>query len=129
MIQKYNLNESDFRGERFKDHLVALKGNNDILSITNPQIIKDIHLAYLDAGADIITTNTFNANAVSMADYGMINEVYEMNFTSARLAVETVAEFDKAEKVVNPPSKPVVKRNLISCEIFPLPASPKTTPK
>ena len=98
MIQKRKLNESDFRGERFKDHSIALKGNNDILSITKPEVIRDIHAAYLEAGADIISTNTFNSNAVSMADYRIADVVYELNLTSARLAVEAVAEFERNNK-------------------------------
>ena len=69
MIQRHNLTEKDFRGERFKDHSHDLKGNNDLLSITQPEIIKGIHRAYLEAGADIIETNTFNANYFSQSDY------------------------------------------------------------
>ena len=69
MIQSYNLEEKDFRGERFKDHPADLKGNNDLLAITQPQIIREIHGAFLDAGSDIIETNTFNANTLSQAGY------------------------------------------------------------
>ena len=69
MIQRHKLTEKDFRGERFKDHSHDLKGNNDLLNITQPEIIKNIHLAYLEAGADIIETNTFSANSISQADY------------------------------------------------------------
>ena len=83
MIQKHKLQESDFRGERFKDHPKLQKGNNDLLSVTRPEIIKDIHRQYLEAGADIITTNTFNSNRISMSDYGMENLVYDLNFQSA----------------------------------------------
>ncbi|MDR2887310.1 MAG: methionine synthase [Bacteroidales bacterium] len=101
MIQKHRLHESDFRGERFKNHPFDLKGNNDILSITKPEVIRNIHTAYLEAGADIITTNTFSSNAVSMADYGMSGEIREMNFTSARLAAKTVAEFERNNKGAN----------------------------
>jgi len=86
MIQKYKFQEVDFRGEQFKDHTRPLKGNNDLLSLTKPEVILNIHKEYLEAGADLITTNTFNANRISMADYGMENQVYEMNFQSARLA-------------------------------------------
>ena len=86
MIQRYNLEEKDFRGERFKDHSFDLKGNNDLLSITQPHIIKEIHEAYLEAGADIIETNTFNANAISQSDYGLEELVYELNRESARIA-------------------------------------------
>ena len=79
MIQKHKLKEEDYRGERFKDHPRLQKGNNDLLSLTKPEIIKAIHRQYLEAGADIITTNTFNSNRISMADYGMESLVYTMN--------------------------------------------------
>jgi len=88
MIQSYELGEADYRGERFADWDCDLKGNNDLLSLSQPQIIRDIHKAYLDAGADIIETNTFNANAISMADYDMQSLVYELNRTGAALARE-----------------------------------------
>ena len=78
MIQRHKLQEADFRSYRFKDHLIDLKGNNDILSLTKPELIKDIHCAYLDAGSDIIETNTFNANGISQADYQTVELVYEM---------------------------------------------------
>ena len=86
LIQSYGLSENDFRGERFKDHHIDLKGNNDLLSLIRPDIIEEIHNQYLQAGADIIETNTFNANMISMADYQMQNLVYEMNFESAKIA-------------------------------------------
>jgi 5-methyltetrahydrofolate--homocysteine methyltransferase len=95
MIQKHKLSEDDFRGIRFKDHPQSLKGNNDLLVLTQPDIIKAIHLEYLEAGADIITTNTFNSNRVSMADYGMENLVYEMNYQAALLAKSAVDEFKR----------------------------------
>ena len=79
MIQKHKLQENDYRGERFKDHPKLQKGNNDLLSLTKPDIIKEIHRQYLEAGADIITTNTFNSNRISMSDYGMEDLVYDMN--------------------------------------------------
>lgn len=88
MIQGYPLEEKDFRGERFTDHPNPLKGNNDLLSLTQPAIIREIHEQYLEAGADIIETNTFNANRISMADYQLEELVYEMNFKSAKLATE-----------------------------------------
>lgn len=88
MIQRHQLEEKDFRGQRFADWPQDLKGNNDLLSLTQPQIILDIHRAYLQAGADIIETNTFNANAVSMSDYGMQELAYELNLESARLAAK-----------------------------------------
>jgi 5-methyltetrahydrofolate--homocysteine methyltransferase len=88
MIQSYKLNEADFRGTRFKDFSHDLKGNNDLLTLTQPQIIHAIHTSYLEAGADIIETNTFNSNSASMADYHMQDLVYELNFSSAKLAHE-----------------------------------------
>ena len=88
MIQAYKLEEADYRGERFTDWPSDLKGNNDLLVLTRPDIVKAIHAAYLDAGADIIETNSFNANAVSMKNYGMGELVYELNYESARLARE-----------------------------------------
>jgi len=98
MIQKHKLQESDFRGDQFRDHTKPLKGNNDILSITRPDIILKIHREYLEAGADLITTNTFNSNRISMTDYGMENQVYEMNIQSARLAGRAITEFENSEK-------------------------------
>ena len=94
MIQGYKLDEADYRGERFADWPSDIKGNNDLLSLTQPQIIKDIHKAYLQAGADIIETNTFNATSISMADYNMEELVYEINFESARLAREACKEIE-----------------------------------
>jgi 5-methyltetrahydrofolate--homocysteine methyltransferase len=94
MIQQHKLTESDFRGERFKDHPKSLRGNNDLLVLTQPGIIKAIHLGYLEAGADIITTNTFNSNRISMADYGMESFVYEMNCQAALLARSAVTDFE-----------------------------------
>jgi 5-methyltetrahydrofolate--homocysteine methyltransferase len=88
MIQSYGLGEDDYRGDRFADWDSDLKGNNDLLSITRPQVIRDIHMAFLEAGADIIETNTFNSNAPSMADYGMEALVAELNIAAARLARE-----------------------------------------
>ncbi len=95
MIQHHKLTEEDFRGERFKNHSHDLKGNNDLLSITQPEIIKGIHRAYFDAGADIIETNTFNANGFSQADYHTEELVYEINFEAAKIAKEVAEEFDK----------------------------------
>jgi len=94
MIQKHKLQEEDYRGERFKDHKMLQKGNNDLLSITKPELIKEIHKSYLEAGADIITTNTFNSNRISMADYGLEKLVYEMNLKSAQLAAAAITEFE-----------------------------------
>ena len=86
MIQNYKLEEKDFRGERFLEHPKQLKGCNDLLSITRPDIINEIHTKYLEAGADIIETNTFNSTSISMADYGLESIVYEMNYASAQIA-------------------------------------------
>ena len=97
LIQTYRLTEADFRGEPFKDSKIDLKGNNDLLSITRPDIIKTIHTQYLEAGADILETNTFNANAVSQADYGLEAWVYEMNLAAARLAREAADAFSTPE--------------------------------
>jgi len=93
MIQRYKLEEEDYRGKRFADYAQPLKGNNDLLSITQPQIIKEIHKEYLSAGADIIETNTFSATSISMADYKMESLAYELNYESAKIAKEAVKEF------------------------------------
>lgn len=90
MIQQHSLEESDFRGARFKGHDQQLKGNNDLLVLTQPHIIEDIHTAFLDAGADIIETNTFNATAISQADYGLEGLVYEINVAAAQVALSAV---------------------------------------
>ncbi len=95
MIQKHPLNEKEFRGERFAEHPCPVKGNNDLLSLTQPSIIREIHINYLEAGADIIETNTFNANRISMADYQMEELVYEMNVASAKLASEAARSWTK----------------------------------
>jgi len=101
MIQKENLEEEDFRGDRFIDHPLPLKGNNDLLSITKPEIIRQIHREYFKAGADIAETNTFNANALSQADYGLESVVYDINLSAAQLAREVADEFNATE-----PEKP-----------------------
>ena len=88
MIQRYKLDEAGYRGARFKDHPRDLKGNNDLLVLSQPNIISEIHHAYLEAGADIIETNTFNAQAISQADYGLEDIAYEMNVAAAKLARE-----------------------------------------
>lgn len=103
MIQRYKLTESDYRGSRFANWPSDLKGNNDLLSITQPEIIKNIHLQYLEAGADIIETNTFNAQAVSMADYNMSDLAYEINLAAAKCAKDAVKEF----QAKNPEKKTV----------------------
>ncbi len=96
MIQKHRLLENDFRGSEFRDHPKSQKGNNDLLSITRPEIIKGIHRQYLEAGADIITTNTFNSNRISMSDYGMEDQVYNFNFHAAQLAFEAIIGFENS---------------------------------
>ncbi|GAA4791336.1 methionine synthase [Olivibacter ginsenosidimutans] len=101
MIQPYGLSEQDFRGERFAHHPCEVKGNNDLLNITRPDVIKAIHQAYLDAGADIIETNTFSSQVISMADYQMEPLVYELNFEGARIAKEAAEEYTAKN-----PSKP-----------------------
>ncbi|MBC8048486.1 MAG: homocysteine S-methyltransferase family protein, partial [Fimbriimonadaceae bacterium] len=95
MIQRYHLKEEDFRGERFKDHMYDLKGNNDLLSITRPDIIKEIHTQYLEAGTDIIETNTFSGTSVAQADYHLQEIVYELNFQSAKIAKEVASHYTK----------------------------------
>jgi 5-methyltetrahydrofolate--homocysteine methyltransferase len=93
MIQRYKLSEADYRGERFKDWPSDIKGNNDLLCLTQPQIVKAIHKEYLEAGADIIETNTFNAQRVSLADYNMQSLAYEINFEAAKIARAAIEEF------------------------------------
>lgn len=95
MIQRYQLTEADFRGERFAAHPSDLKGNNDLLNLTRPDIIKAIHAEYLDAGADIIETNTFSTQRISLADYHMEELAYEMSYEGARLAREVADEYNK----------------------------------
>lgn len=101
MIQRYTLTESDFRGDRFKDHPCDVKGNNDLLNLTQPEIIKAIHGEYLDAGADIIETNTFSTQRISMADYQMEELSYELSYEGARLAKE-VAQVYTAKNPLKP---------------------------
>jgi 5-methyltetrahydrofolate--homocysteine methyltransferase len=93
MLQRYNFSEEDFRGERFKDFPYSLKGNNDLLSITQPKAIRDIHAQYFEAGADIVETNTFSSTTIGMADYHLEDIVYELNFQSAKIAREVADEF------------------------------------
>jgi len=101
MIQRHTLTEEDFRGERFKNHPCSVKGNNDLLSITQPEIIKSIHKAYFDAGADIVETNTFSSTTIAQADYKMEDIVYDLNYQSAKIAKEVAEEFTKTA-----PNKP-----------------------
>jgi 5-methyltetrahydrofolate--homocysteine methyltransferase len=93
MLQRYNFSEEDFRGERFKDFPHSLKGNNDLLSLTQPKAIRDIHAQYFEAGADIVETNTFSGTTIGMADYHLEDIVYELNFESAKIAREVADEF------------------------------------
>jgi len=93
MIQRYKLSEKDYRGEEFIQHPGDLKGNNDLLSLSRPDVIREIHEAYLDAGADILETNTFNSTSISQADYGMESLVYRLNFESARIASEAARKY------------------------------------
>ncbi len=98
MIQSYKLQEADYRGERFSDYHMDIKGNNDLLSITRPDVIKEIHEAYLIAGSDIIETNTFNSTSISMADYDMSELAYELNYASAKIAKQAASKYTTKEK-------------------------------
>jgi len=93
MIQTYHLSEEDYRGTQFRDYPIPQKGNHDLLSITQTSIIQDIHRAYLEAGSDIISTNSFNSNRISQAKYGLQEEVYTLNYESARLARALADEY------------------------------------
>ena len=93
MLQRHNFSEADFRGERFKDFPHSLKGNNDLLSITQPEAIKEVHRKYFEAGADIAETNTFSSTTIGMADYHLEDLVYELNYKSAKIAREVADEF------------------------------------
>lgn len=101
MLQRYKFTEEDFRGERFKDWEHPLQGNNDLLSLTQPEAIADVHRKYFAAGADIVETNTFSGTTIAMADYFMEDLVYELNYESARIAKMVADEFTKKE-----PNKP-----------------------
>ena len=101
MIQQYGLQEADYRGDRFKDISMDVKGNNDLLCLTRPDIIKEIHRKYLDAGANIIETNTFNGQAVSLADYHMQDLAYEINVKAATIAREAINDFIRDNGVDN----------------------------
>src|SRR5690349_24808740 len=111
MIQRYKLAEADYRGERFKDWPSDIKGNNDLLCLTQPQIIKAIHKDYLEAGADIIETNTFNAQRVSLADYNMQELAYEINLAAAKIAKKAANEYT---------SKDSAKRRFVAGAIGPM---------
>ena len=101
MLQRYKFTEEDFRGERFKDWKSPVQGNNDLLSLTQPEAIAEVHRKYFAAGADIVETNTFSSTTIAMADYGMEELVYDLNFESARIAKEVADEFTAKE-----PNKP-----------------------
>ncbi|WP_339810269.1 homocysteine S-methyltransferase family protein [uncultured Imperialibacter sp.] len=101
MIQRYNLEEKDFRNEALKDHHIPLKGNSDLLNITRPDVIKTIHKKYFEAGADIAETNTFTGTSIAQADYALEHMVYDINFQGARLAREAADEATALD-----PSKP-----------------------
>ncbi|TYP99482.1 5-methyltetrahydrofolate--homocysteine methyltransferase [Tenacibaculum adriaticum] len=101
MLQQYNFTEEDFRGKRFKEHPSSLKGNNDLLSITQPEAVKEVHRKYFAAGADIVETNTFSGTTIAMADYQMEDLVYELNYQSAKIAKEVADEF-----TIKEPHKP-----------------------
>ena len=100
MIQSYKLTEADFRAERFKDHIIDLKGNNYLLCLTRPDVVGEIHKAYFHAGADIVETNTFNANAISQKDYGLDELAYEINLEAAKIAKSTAALFSDKPRFV-----------------------------
>ena len=93
MIQRHDLQEAYFRNDRLKDHHISLKGNNDLLSITRPDIIKEIHEAYFEAGADIVETNTFSSTSIAQGDYGLQDWIYELNYQSAQIAREVADRF------------------------------------
>ncbi|MGY8945921.1 MAG: homocysteine S-methyltransferase family protein [Flavobacteriales bacterium] len=101
MIQQYKFSESDYRGERFKDHPSSVQGNNDLLSLTQPEAIKTIHDKYLEVGADIIETNTFSSTSIGMSDYNMESIVYDLNYESAKIAKEATKKYNLID-----PSKP-----------------------
>ena len=101
MIQRYDLTEQDFRGDWFRDHDMPLKGNNDLLGLTRPDILSEIHAEYFAAGADIAETNTFSGTTIAQADYGLEAAVYDINYESAKLAKKVAQEFTERE-----PNKP-----------------------
>jgi 5-methyltetrahydrofolate--homocysteine methyltransferase len=100
MLQRYKFEEEDFRAERFKDFAHPLKGNNDLLSLTQPEAVKEVHRAYFAAGADIVETNTFSGTTIGMADYHMEDLVYELNYQSAKIAREVADEFTDKPRFV-----------------------------
>ena len=117
MIQRYNLEEKDYRGDRFKDWHTDVKGNNDLLSITQPQVIEAIHLQYLEAGADIIETNTFSSTSIAQADYDMQSLAYELNVAAAKCARNAITNFLKSRKA---PSRDGLEEAFVAGAIGPL---------
>ena len=112
MVQRYRLTEAEYRGERFKDWKSDVRGNNDLLTLTRPQVIREIHSQYMEAGADILETNTFNSTTISMADYHMESLAYELNVEGAKLAREVADRFS-----LETPKKPrfVAVRIFVRC--------------
>ena len=108
LIQEYQLEEADFRGERFADFHMDIKGNNDLLSITRPDVIEAIHRAYFEAGCDIVETNTFSSTTIAQADYDMQHLAYEMNLASAQVAKKVAQEFTAKN-----PDKPLIRDLII----------------
>ena len=127
MIQRHGLSEEDFRGERFADWQQDVRGNSDMLSLTQPDVIREIHREYLESGADLVETNTFSAQRISQADYGMQDLAYELNFESARLAREacdivtaqTPARWSTTEEAASAasfqPSNAAIRTGDLSC--------------
>ena len=124
MIQRHNLQEEDYRGTRFADWAHDVKGNNDLLSVTQPKIIYDIHAQHLDAGADIIETNTFNSTSISLADYGMEKLAYELNFEGAKLARQAADVAEAADR----PSRAMSPAPLAPPTVQPASAPSSPTP-
>ena len=98
MIQRYKLSEADFRGDRFVDHPIDVRGNNDLLSLTRPDVVREIHQAYLEAGADLIETNTFGATSIAQQDYGLAHAAYDINLEAARIAKSACAQYSTPDK-------------------------------
>ena len=117
MIQSHNLKESDYRGKVFNETTIDLKGNNDVLSLTRPDIIEDIHKKYFESGADIVETNTFNANSISQSDYKLENYVYKLNFESARIAKKASNSFNDKPRFVAGSVGPTNRTASISPEV------------
>src|SRR5256712_3235262 len=103
MLQHKGLSDEDFRGERFRNHPKPLRNNSDVLCLTQPELVTQVHREYLEAGADIITTNTFTATRVSQADYGLEKYVYEMNLEGARLARAAAGHYENRSPPPPPP--------------------------